>query len=297
MALSRSRHCGRKASLGGLGDYTQADSQWENSQYKVTIGCLKLWRWVELQGPAAATVYFQCIFTTRKEIPSLSSSRPLHSFLPPTAPICLPGCEYSVQFSYLVPHTTGTFPVWPIKSYFLSKRQHASTCPPLSCPPEGQAPGRPLTFSLFIISPPPLSVQVRPRSMACGRCSETPVGCTSGSGRGGSHLGDMVTSPSYLKPVRAEEFPQPAPKVQGRPGCGDRASLSICTHGTAFALARCGGWLLLILFVLPLLVVDVPCVVVVPSHCEVLQEPAHPLGGSHLGSASDGLEGWGRTCT
>lgn len=53
---------------------------------------------------------------------------------------------------------------------------------------------------------------------------------------GGSHLRDLATSLSYLKPVGTEEFPQPGPEVQGWPGRGDRASLGICTSSTALAL-------------------------------------------------------------
>lgn len=296
VALSRNRHCGRKASLGGHGDYTQADSQWENNRYKVTIhGCLKLCGggWSRMHGSAAATVCFQCTFTTPKGNPT-SLKQPPPPFFPPShGPICLPAV--SVLDGSATWHHTQLGPSLSGLSLKSSKRQHASTCPPLSS--GGTGPRTTFNLlSLYHFSSPTVSPG-RPRIMACGWCSETPVGCTSGSGRGGSHLGDMVTSPSYLKPVQAEEFPQPVPKVQGRPGCGDRASLSICTHGTAFALGRCGGWLLLVLFILPLLVVDVPCVVVIPNHCEVLQEPAHPLGGSHLGSASDGLEGRGRICT
>lgn len=98
--------------------------------------------------------------------------------------------------------------------------------------------------------------------------------------------------PSYLKSVRAEELPQQGSEVESDPGRGPRgrggsASLTCDWCGLLLLLLL---WLLLVilLLILPLLVVDVPGLVVVPDHCEVLQKLAHPLASS-LGPAGDCL--------
>lgn len=157
VALSRNRHCGRKASLGGHGDYTQADSQWENNRYKVTIhGCLKLCGggWSRMHGSAAATVCFQCTFTTPKGNPT-SLKQPPPPFFPPShGPICLPAV--SVLDGSATWHHTQLGPSLTGLSLKSSKRQHASTCPPLSS--GGTGPGTTFNLlSLYHFSSPTVS--------------------------------------------------------------------------------------------------------------------------------------------
>lgn len=114
--LSQETHVAlsRKASLGGRGDYTQADSQWENNRYKVTMAAYSSVAvggvaHTALQPPLSASSALSPPRKERKSHLSQAATPSILSSLP--WPHLFTGCECSGRFSYLASHTAGTFPV------------------------------------------------------------------------------------------------------------------------------------------------------------------------------------------